>query len=295
MIYQIIDEKFSGMLLRQYLYEQLHFSHNLVKKAKSEEGNILINDEKKTVRYVLRAGDQLKISFPPEEISSSLAKYSMPLSILYEDNDVIVLDKAAGIPTIPSRLHPSGTIANGLLAYYAKKNIPYTVHVVTRLDKDTSGVLLIAKHQYSHSILSKMQQQYEIKRKYIAIIEGQPKVNSGTIDAPIGRKDDSIIERAVVENGKRAITHYSVLDKGDKYSLVEIKLETGRTHQIRVHFSHIGHPLVGDHLYGADKRELARTALHCSRVSFTHPFTNEHITIHAPLHKDMELFLKDTN
>src|SRR5690625_7550327 len=120
-----------------------------------------------------------------------------------------------------------------------------------------------------------MQQQYEIKRKYICMIEGQPIVNSGTMDATIGRKDDSIIERAVVENGKRAITHYSVLDKGDKYSLVEIKLETGRTHQIRVHFSHIGHPLVGDHLYGSDKRELARTALHCSRVSFTHPFTNE--------------------
>jgi len=291
MISQKIDSKFSGMMLREYLYEQLNFSHNLVKKAKSEEGNILINNERKTVRYVLQAGDELHITFPPEKVSPSLEKNNMPLSILYEDRDIIVLDKDAGVPSIPSRNHPSGTIANGLLAYYEKNHIRSTIHIVTRLDKETSGSLLIAKHQYSHSILSNMQRKHKVKRKYIAIVEGTVTDDSGTIDAPIGRKENSIIERAVVENGKRAITHFTVLDKSLQHTLVEIELETGRTHQIRVHFSYIGHPLVGDYLYGTDKSDLVRTALHCSEISFPHPFTHEKLAIHSPIHKDMDSFL----
>src|SRR5690625_3117830 len=167
MIFHTIDADSSGMMLRDYLYEQLNFSHNLVKKAKSEEGEILINNKRKTVRYVLKDGDQLKISFPSEVVSPSLFKDNMPLTILYEDRDIIVLDKDPGIPSIPSKTHPRGTIANGILAYYEKKQIPSTIHIVTRLDKDTSGVLLIAKHQYSHSILSNFQRKQKIKRTYI--------------------------------------------------------------------------------------------------------------------------------
>lgn len=291
MIFHTIDANSSGMMLRDYLYEKLKFSHNLVKKAKSEEGEILINNKRKTVRYVLKAGDQLQISLPSEVISPSLFKDNMPLTILYEDSDVIVLDKDPGIPSIPSKTHPRGTIANGVLAYYEKKRIPSTIHIVTRLDKDTSGVLLIAKHQYSHSILSKFQRKQKVKRTYIAILEGIVLDKSGTIDAPIGRKKDSIIEREVVNNGKNAVTHYTVLKRGNKYSLVEIDLETGRTHQIRVHFAHIGHPLVGDYLYGSSNSDSHRVALHCSEISFPHPFKKEEMMIHAPLHKDMASFL----
>src|SRR5699024_42782 len=152
--------------------------------------------------------------------------------------------------TAPSPHNQTGTVANGLLAYYEVNNIPYTVHAVTRLDKDTSGLLLIAKHRYSHSLLATSQLAGKVQRQYKAVIGGHLLDKEGTINAPIGRKADSIIERAVVKNGKEAITHYKVEAESEKYSFLDVELETGRTHQIRVHFSSIGHPVAGDSLYG---------------------------------------------
>lgn len=272
------------MLLRDYLFNVLKFSSRLVKRAK--EGQILVNGEPKTVRYQLKMDDVLEIHVPIEK-SESMHPEKMPLDIVYEDEDVIVVNKLAGIPTIPSRLHPNGTLANSLLYYYKNNHIPYTIHVVTRLDKDTSGLVLIAKHPYSHSLLSSMQQNGKIERKYVAIVHGNLHCESGTIDEPIGRKPNSIIERTVMQTGKRAITHYKRIKQTEQYAVVEVELETGRTHQIRVHFSYLGNPLVGDDLYGGKTGMIKRQALHCSEITFTHPFTKEYITVQSDLPEDL--------
>ncbi len=292
MIRKVINPSFEGMLLKEYLFEQLSLSHNLIKKAKSETGQILINGEKKTVRYRLKAGDNLQVIFPSEQIGNHLVKSDIPLKFLYEDNDIIVINKQAGVATIPSRHHPENTIANGLLHYYDQIGLKSTIHVVTRLDKETSGALLVAKHQYSHSILSRIQKKFLIKRKYIAIVDGNIPREFGTINAPIARKKDSIIEREVSEVGKKAVTHFTVIERFNHMSVVKIELETGRTHQIRVHFSYIGHPLVGDGLYHAKSQcKFPRTALHCSEISFPHPMTKKILTFSAPLHEDMKNYI----
>ena len=292
MLRRVILEQEDGSLLKDYLTDKLKLSQRLVKKVKSEEGKLFVNGEHRTVRYRLKAEDVLEIGFPPEKGSSQLVPEKMDLAILHEDEHLLVIDKEAGIPTIPSRLHPQGTLANGILFYYETKQIPYTIHVVTRLDKDTSGLVLIAKHQYSHSLLSKLQRANKIERVYRAIVYGKMPERSGTIDAPIGRNPDSIIERMVREDGKRAVTHYETLMETEQYSEVKIKLETGRTHQIRVHFSHLGHPLVGDCLYGGKMGKLKRQALHCSEICFTHPFSGENIRIVSDLPKEMADLLR---
>ncbi len=282
-----ITEKYGGIVLREFLLKELNISSRLLKRLKSTDGKLLINGSKQTVRYVLKKDDILEIVFPPEEKSSVLPE-KMSLEIVYEDEDLLVINKEAGIPTIPSKLHPTGTLANGIAYYYKEKNIPFTIHIVTRLDKDTSGLVLVAKHQYSHSLLSDLQRENNIKRVYRAIIHGSLDKKKGTIDAPIGRNPDSIIERMVRGDGKRAVTHYEVIQQTDAYSEVKIDLETGRTHQIRVHFSYLSHPLVGDDLYGGKTGELNRQALHCAEISFIHPLSKEKIQIVSNLPADMQ-------
>jgi 23S rRNA pseudouridine1911/1915/1917 synthase len=283
----IIEQAHAGMLLRDFLKEIHGFSRRIIKTVILDGGEIMVNGIPQTVRYHLRVGDILQLTFPPEKISPGMVAEEMDLRMVYEDDDVIVINKAPGIAMIPSFHHPSGTIANGVLAHYAKHNIPYTVHVVTRLDRDTSGLTLIAKHRYSHSRLAEAQQTGVVRRKYKAIAEGVMDQVKGVIDAPIGRKEGSIIERAVQNTGKRAITHYQVIQEFGHYSLVEIELETGRTHQIRVHFSHVGHPLAGDDLYGGTKTLIKRQALHCYELAFDHPTTGKPIRLHAELPDDM--------
>lgn len=286
----MIHSEHVGMTIRDYLKEYQRFSRRILIAVKLE-GKILINGIPQTVRYSLREGDLLEISFPKEQVGEYMVKEEMDLSIVYEDDSVIVVDKPAGIATIPSLHHPTGTVANGILGYYEKHNIPYTVHVVTRLDRDTSGLLLIAKHRYSHSLLSTAQKAGKIKRRYKALVEGDLKQDSGTIDAPIDRKEGSIIERTVKETGKRAVTHFKVEKRLPLHTLVNIQLETGRTHQIRVHFSHINHPLAGDDLYGGKTDYIKRHALHCYKLAFEHPFTKEYIQLESSLPGDMKELL----
>lgn len=285
-----IGQDADGLLLRDFLLTYVVLSKQLIKKLKAHDGGILVNGVERTVRYVLQQGEQLQLVFPPEEISPALECSEMPLDIVYEDGDLLVVNKPAGIPTIPSRLHPNGTLANGILFYYAEKNIPYTIHIVTRLDRDTSGLVLIAKHHFSHSLFSNLQRRNEVKRTYTAIVEGILEESKATIDLPIARKHDSIIERIVDASGQRAVTHYEVTETGKDISVVEVELETGRTHQIRVHFSHIGHPLVGDDLYGGKRDLLQRQALHCSGLRFTHPFTKEALVFESGLPEELTFF-----
>ncbi|RDW15977.1 RluA family pseudouridine synthase [Oceanobacillus chungangensis] len=281
-----IKKEHHGMIIRDFLQKNHGFSRRMLTTLKKDK-RILVNGAPQTVRFCLSEGDYLEVIFPRETIGENMVREKMELAIVYEDDAVIVLNKPAGIATIPSQNHPTGTIANGVLAYYEENNIPHTIHVVTRLDRDTSGLLLIAKDRYSHSLLATTQKQRAIKRKYQAIVKGHLEPMSGTIDASIDRKEGSIIERAVIETGKRAITHYKVIKEYADTSLVEIELETGRTHQIRVHFSHINHSLLGDDLYGGSIERIERQALHCIEISFEHPFTKEIISLKSSLSEDM--------
>lgn len=280
-----IGKKDAGKLLRQYLRDSLRLSSRYIKRLTREKRFLLINDQPVTVRYQLKEADTLTIKFPEETRSQTMVAERVALDIVYEDDWLIVLNKKAKIPSIPSREHPTGTIANGLLHYYEEKGIPYTVHIVTRLDKDTSGLMLVAKHQLSHSILSQKQRERKIERFYEALVEGVVKSDHGTINRPIRRKKTSIIEREVAPDGQEAITHYEVKRRYRKFTHVNIQLETGRTHQIRVHFSSIGHPLIGDGLYGNSDSVLTHHALHCHTLKFHHPHTNELLTFHVDVPK----------
>lgn len=287
-----ILEQDDGVMLREYLKDTLKLSSRFIKQLKRTENGILVNGEPKTVRYLLQKNDIVQIRLPDEERSTSIIPENIPLQIIYEDEHILVVHKEAGMPTIPSRLHPSKTLANAILYYYDENHIPYTVHIVTRLDKDTSGLVLVAKHQLSHSILSEQQKQNKIDRTYVAIVHGILEEKNATIDLPIARSEDSIMKRIVSKEGKRAVTHYKVIQEYADYSLVEVMLETGRTHQIRVHFAHLGHPLVGDDLYGGKTKKINRQALHCANITFTHPFTNKEMTFDAELPDDMKRIIK---
>ncbi|HEY4601930.1 MAG TPA: RluA family pseudouridine synthase [Cerasibacillus sp.] len=288
----VIEPACHGMTIGMYLKAEKQFSRRILKAVKFDGGKIRLNDEEQTVRAIIKEGDRLSISLPIEK-SDTLQPTRMPLDIVYEDEAIIVINKQAGVASIPSMNHPKSSIVNGVLAYYKEKGLPYTVHVVTRLDVDTSGLLLIAKHRYIHSLLAKMQQTGHIVRRYTAIVEGTLNEKKGTINQPIGRKEGSIIERMVRSDGQHAVTHYEVVREREGYSIINIEIETGRTHQIRVHMSYLGYPLLGDDLYGGRFRE--RHALHCSELSFLHPITNKYLVFQSPIPTDMLRLIKMGN
>ena len=275
-------------MIRDYLRSIHSFSRSMITAIKFDGGAIYVNGKEKRVRYELIAGDVLMIQFPPEIKGNYMYPEDLPLEIVYEDDDLIIINKEAGMAVTPSPIHQTGTVANGLLAYYELNHIPYTVHVVTRLDRDTTGLMLIAKHRYSHSLLATSQMEQKIERHYHAIVQGKLITEKGLIQTPIGRKENSIIERMVRTDGRAALTYYEVIEEKQGNSLVKIKLGTGRTHQIRVHFSHLGHPLVGDQLYGGSSEMMNRHALHCSGISFEHPLTKKLISMHSSIPRDMK-------
>ncbi|AMX83247.1 RNA pseudouridine synthase [Geobacillus subterraneus] len=287
----LIDEQHDGKLLRQFLQEN-GISRTALTDIKFHGGALYVDGRPVTVRHVLRAGEMLTVAFPPERASDWMAPEAMPLHIVYEDDYVLVVNKPAGLATIPSRHHPGGTLANGLLHHYRQQQLDSTVHIVTRLDRDTSGLVLVAKHRHVHHLLSALQQEGKVTRTYEAICHGVIAEDEGTIDAPIGRQNDSIIAREVREDGKRAITHFRVLERLSGYTYVSLRLGTGRTHQIRVHLAYLGHPLAGDELYGGRREMISRQALHSRQLSFFHPFAQRLYTFAAPLPDDMARLIK---
>ena len=270
--------------------------YGISKKAltsiKYEGGKITVNGVEKTVRHKLDSGDMVQITFPPEKKSDGLIPQQVRFPILMEDNHLLILTKAAGISTIPSREHPIGTMANFLAGYLEECGLSSTVHIVTRLDKDTSGIICVAKHRHAHHLLSEMQKSGQISRTYEAIVHGHIQQDEFLIDAPIGRKNGSIIERVIDSEGKQAKTSVQVLSRfeniGEKLTHVRLQLHTGRTHQIRVHMMSIGHPLLGDDLYGGNLRLINRQALHARELTLVHPFTKEKVHLIAPFPEDMK-------
>lgn len=282
----VIDETHSGVLIREYLKEK-EISKTALTDIKFNGGRIMVNGEEMTVRYGLKHGDLLEVYYPPEKHSEGIVEEKIPLSILYEDPYVLVINKPAGMNTIPSREHPRGSVANALVGYYHSINLQSTAHIVTRLDRDTSGIVLIAKHRHIHHLFSKQQKSGAVHRTYEAFVHGALPTKNGTISEPIGRKKDSIIEREVTDEGQYACTHYNVKRTFSLFTHIELRLETGRTHQIRVHMKHIGHPLLGDDLYGGLRELIQRQALHCREITFFHPFYQKEMMFSSPLPEDM--------
>jgi 23S rRNA pseudouridine1911/1915/1917 synthase len=280
-----------GMTIKEFLK-----AHQISKAAltdiKFSGGKILVNAEEMNVRYSLKIGDQLSVIFPLEMPSEGLLGESIPLEIIFEDEFVLVVNKPAFMNTIPSREHPTGSLANALLGYYKEIGLLAATHIVTRLDRNTSGLVLVAKHRHVHHLLSEQQKSGLVKRTYVALVHGRLMEDVGTIKVPIGRKSDSIIEREVSDSGQYACTHFRVLERMDRFTYVELQLETGRTHQIRVHMSYLGHPLLGDDLYGGSLDLMNRQALHCREVVFIHPFTGEEMMFEVPVAGDMDKLIK---
>ena len=286
-----IDNASMGLRIEQYLRRRGYSYQNLVRLKKMRE-SILLNGAWTYMRTAVKDGDILTVHIQEPESSPNIPPVKLPLDIVYEDEDIVVVNKPAGMPVHPSLNNYENSLANGLMYYYQEQGKPFIFRCTNRLDRDTSGLTVVAKHMVSSSILSSMGMRHEITREYLAIVRGALKPSEGTIDAPIGRTGSSLIERKIdFENGERAVTHYRVVEEQNGHSLVSLILETGRTHQIRVHMKYIGHPLVGDYLYNPDMEYIDRQALHSHRLSFTHPVTGEKMEFTAPLPADMRKIL----
>ena len=264
------------------------YSRKIIIHLKKTEHGILQNGEWAYVRTPLVPGDVLKITLLEESASEHILPVPMETDIVYEDEDLLVVNKPFDMPVHPSIHNYDNTLANGMAYYFQQKGETFIFRCINRLDRDTTGLLILAKNALSASILSNDMKARKIHRTYQAVVSRIPVPASGTIDAPIARKDDSAIERCVdFEKGEPAVTHYRTLETKENLALVELSLETGRTHQIRVHMQHMGCPLLGDYLYHPDFTLINRVSLHSYSLSFVHPITGNSMYFCAPLPKDM--------
>ena len=294
MVLEYIKENDNYNTLRQVVTGKFDISYNLLLKLK-KNNKILLNGKSTYLDKEIFDGDIITINIDFEEDNSNIIPTKMDLSILYEDEYLLIIDKPAGIPVHPSVIHLEDSLSNGVKYYFNTINLHKKIRPVNRLDRNTSGIVVFAKNEYIHDMLSKQMQNKKFKKEYIAICEGYFDKKQGTINAPIARKENSIIERCVSPFGDIAITHYKVLEeihKNDQiFSKVHIILETGRTHQIRVHMAYIGHPIVGDSLYGNESNLISRQALHACKIEFIHPVTKNNMEVQSELPLDMQKIL----
>ena len=287
----IIDEAGDGLRIEQYLRRKGYSGQNLA-EIKRMPKSVLVNGEHYYMKQKLNTGDHLSIHICETKCSEKIPPVQIPLDIVYEDEDIIVINKPAGMPIHPSLNNYTNSMANALAWYYQEQGKPFIFRCCNRLDRDTSGLTVVAKHLVSGNILSDMVRRRDIHREYLAIVRGHVSPEAGTINAPLARKPGTIIERTVDwEQGEAAITHYRLIEERNGHSLVSLRLETGRTHQIRIHMKYLGYPLIGDYLYNPDMEYIGRQALHSHRLSFTHPITGKPMEFTAPLPKDMEKVL----
>ena len=296
-----ITAEFAGKTVKDWFFSN-GFSNNQIKRLKSLDDGILLNGERVTVRRQLSPGDTLSLRLEDDGDNPSLVPTELPLSILYEDENIIALDKPAGMPTHPSHGHFEDTLANGLAFLFRKRGEPFVFRAVNRLDRGTSGIVLVAKSSKAAADLSEAMKAGMIKKTYVALVNGAMS-GSGVIDRPIRRQAESIITREVCDidspGAKRAVSEYRVISSGGGWSFVELNPVTGRTHQLRVHLSSVGHPIAGDGLYGTSEttptaldRLFDRPALHCRRLRIF--FADSDILIEAPLPDDIRAVVGET-
>lgn len=325
----IVPTEDDGMVLRTILQKRMGVSRKLLSRLKLTEQGITVNGERKYIDVKVRAGDRVAARMETEA-SDDILPQPLPIDILYEDDELLVLNKEAGMIVHPTHGHYTDTLANGVVHYWREKGVSFRFRPVHRLDQETSGVLAVAKNPYVHQQISEEMQAHGLKKEYIALVHGVIGSDEGTVDAPIDRNPLAPHVRIVTPTGYPAVTHYRVERRFREATLVRLWLETGRTHQIRVHMRHLGHPLLGDKMYGpggtADEVELAaaegipvadrsathqqaapsvcqaaspaadygmeRQALHACTLGLTHPVTRQRMEFHAPLPADMELCIE---
>lgn len=283
-----VDEECDSVRIDKYLADIIpDISRSFIQKLLKQE-NILVNNEPCKAKYLVKADDIINVNIP-EAIETNIVPENIPIDIIYEDSDVLIVNKPKDMVVHPAAGHFTGTLVNAVM-YHCKDNLsgingvlrPGIVH---RIDKDTTGALIICKNDFSHNFIAEQLKVHSITRKYVAIVHGTFKESEGTIDAPIGRHKTDRKKMSINSDGKQAVTHYKVLATNGKFSYVECQLETGRTHQIRVHMTSINHPLLGDEVYGKSQSpyKLNGQTLHAKTIGFTHPTTKQYVEFEAPL------------
>lgn len=279
-----IQSEYDGAKIRDVLSKHFLISDGLCSKLKRRERSILVNDSPVYVTACVHTGDSISVEVGDFEKDSRILPVDYPLDIVYEDDDLVIINKSPHISVHPSRNPEEITLENALAYYLGPDENP---HPVSRLDKDTTGLMTVAKSGWAHSLMKSVQHKGQIQKTYLALVKGCPQPSSGIIDAPIGPLEGSTYQRTVRSDGLPSLSEYQVIASWDDLSLVRLKPHTGRTHQLRVHMAYIGCPLLGDWLYGDRDYRIDRPALHSCTLSFTHPMTARRITLKASLPADM--------
>lgn len=283
--YQVTSET-DGLTVLDILRTKLSLSRKLIRKLK-RTGGIRVNDEEAYTNQLVATGDIVHALIYDEE--STVTPVPIPIDIVYEDETILVLNKPGNLVVHPVRNHQFDTLANGVAHYLIQQGINQQIRPVHRLDRETSGLIIFAKNQLIHKVLSDQIRNGQFRRAYQAVVHGLLSEVCGTIDLPITKNSTKPLVRVVCSQGQRAVTHYRVLRLLNQAALIHLRLDTGRTHQIRVHMSHIGHPVFGDFLYGQTEPELiTRQALHSAQISFAHPATHKHMNITLDMPQDMQ-------
>ncbi len=286
----INSSKYSNV--KEVLKAEFSMSDRLLLKLKKLD-KIYLNGNVTSVNHPVLENDLIECYLDYEEDNSNIVPTEMPLNIIYEDEAYIVVNKPASIPVHPSMDHYTDSLSNGIAFYFNQIGLKKKIRPVNRLDKDTSGIVIFAKNEYIQECLVRQMKSKEFIKKYIAVVNGNLDNLEGTINAPIARKEGSIIERCVSETGDIAITHYKVLKRKTDFDIVECILETGRTHQIRVHFAYLGHSLLSDTLYGTSSSLINRQALHAYKVEFTHPLSKKKVKYIATVPEDLNKLMEN--
>ncbi|MFS0920102.1 RluA family pseudouridine synthase [Brevibacillus sp. 179-C 1.1 NHS] len=298
----IVSEEDAGMNVEQIVRQKLNVSGRMIQRLTRSKG-ILLNRKQPFLQRQVKAGDNVAVRVierqeqpsgqPRHDTKPEGATTPLPsIDILYEDDHLLIANKPAGMMVHPVNQEQTDTLVHALAAVLAARGEQASVHPVHRLDKDTSGAILVAKSSYGHQLADKLLREGGIHREYLVVASGVLTEGSGTIDAPIGRDARHPTKRRVVESGDPAITHYEIQQISEGMTLARVWLETGRTHQIRVHFAHIGHPLSGDTMYGGARGLLRRQALHASKLSFLHPLLDKEIVVEAPIPSDLKRLIQ---